>query len=293
MPRQNGPALNLLTKQFFDDTLILMNFIWSDIMKILYKLERKFGKYAIKNLMNYIIFANVVVLILSLYDSSFISNLVFDPYKVMQGEIWRIITFIFIPPNASLIFIFFALYVNYFIGISLEKEWGTFRFNCYYFLGVIGIIIGALISGLSMGNYYLNLSLFLAFAKLYPEHEFVLFFILPVKVKYLGWINWAFFILGLITGGAAMRIAISIAIVNYFIFFGKDIITCRGRIAKSHVRKKSFQNKMDLNKSSLHRCEVCNRTENDDNDLEFRYCSKCNGEHEYCLEHLFNHEHKE
>lgn len=260
-------------------------------MKILNKLERKLGKFAIKNLMKYIIFANVIVLILSLYNSEFVSNLIFDPNKVMQGEIWRIITFIFIPPAASLLFIFFALYINYFIGISLEREWGTFRFNCYYFLGVIGIIVGALVSGLSMGNYYLNLSLFLAFAKLYPEYEFVLFFVLPVKLKYLGWVSWGFFIMGLITGSTSMRIAILIAIINYFIFFGKEIITGRGRASKNLVRKRNYKNKAEIKKTSLHQCRICNRTENDDNDLEFRYCSKCNGQHEYCLEHLFNHEH--
>ncbi|PKM96241.1 MAG: hypothetical protein CVU84_00565 [Firmicutes bacterium HGW-Firmicutes-1] len=260
-------------------------------MKLLYKLERKFGKFAIRNLIGYIVFANVVVLILGYFSPGFINNLVFDPNLVLHGQVWRVVTFLFIPPKVSTFFLFFALYIDYLIGTSLEHEWGTFKFNCYYFLGVLGIIIGAFASGLSMDNYYLSLSLFLAFAKLYPEQQFTLFFVLPVKVKYLGWLSWAFFIFSFLTGSLTVKIAIGISVLNYFVFFGKDIISGRKNATKSHVRKKTYRTNSTIKKDHLHKCEVCGRTDEDDTDLEFRVCSKCEGQHEYCFEHLFGHEH--
>ncbi|PKM51031.1 MAG: hypothetical protein CVV02_08850 [Firmicutes bacterium HGW-Firmicutes-7] len=260
-------------------------------MKLLYKLERKFGKYAIRNLIGYIVFANVIVLILGFFSPDLINNLIFDPYLVMRGQVWRVITFLFIPPNASMFFIFFALYIDYMIGTALEHEWGAFKFNCYYFLGAIGIIAGAFITGLSMGNYYLNLSLFLAFAKLYPEREFLIFFVLPVKVKYLGWISWGFFALSFLAGNVSAKIAIGISVLNYFIFFGKDIISGRKNATKAHTRKKTYRTNSAVKKEHFHKCEICGRTDQDDPDLEFRYCSKCKGQHEYCFEHLFGHEH--
>lgn len=260
-------------------------------MKLLYRLERKFGKFAIKDLMRYIIFANALVYILEMVMPGFSYNLMFDLPSILQGQVWRVFTFVFIPPDANLIFIILALYVNYLIGSSLEHEWGTFKFNIYYLLGVIGIIIGASITNLSMNNYYLNLSLFFAFAKLFPDMEFLLFFVLPVKVKYLGWISWGFFIFSVLFGPIPIKIAAITAIINYFIFFGKDIVTGRKHARSSHVRKKNFQSKVRVLREHLHKCEICGRTEQDDPDLEFRYCSKCDGQHEYCMEHLFTHTH--
>ena len=191
-------------------------------MKILNKLERKFGRLAIKNLMSYIVFANAAVYILYMFDRTFINNLVLIPSRVFQGEVWRLITFLFIPPSTStwVIFVIFALYIDYMIGTSLEHQWGTFKFNIYYFVGVIATIIGAILTGFSMTNFFLNLSLFFAFAKLFPEYEFVLFFILPVKVKYLGWISWGFSAFMFIIGSTATRVAILAAILNYILPVG-------------------------------------------------------------------------
>lgn len=260
-------------------------------MKLMYRLERKFEKYAIKNLMKYIIFANAMVYLLDLVMPGFSTNLMFDLGSILQGQVWRIFTFVFIPPDASMIFIILALYVNYLIGNSLEHEWGAFKFNLYYLLGVLGIIIGASITNLSMNNYYLNLSLFFAFARLFPDMEFLLFFVLPVKVKYLGWISWIFFGFSVIFGTLSMKIAAIMAIINYFIFFGKDIVKGRKHASKSYSRKKAFQSNIRVVKEHMHRCEICGRTDQDDPDLEFRYCSKCDGQHEYCMEHLFTHTH--
>lgn len=260
-------------------------------MKLLYRLERKFGKFAIKNLMNYIIFANALVYVLDYLMPGFSYNLLFDLPSILHGQIWRIFTFVFIPPDASLFFIILALYVSYLIGNSLEHEWGTFKFNLYYLLGVLGIIIGSSVTNYSMSNYYLNLSLFFAFAKLFPLEEFLIFFIFPVKVKYLGWISWIFFILTLIFAPLLLKITAILAIINYFIFFGKDIVMGRKHASSNYSRKKTFRANARVDKEHLHRCEICGRTDQDDADLEFRYCSKCEGQHEYCMEHLFGHTH--
>ncbi len=259
-------------------------------MKLLNKLERKFGKIAIPNLMTYIIFGNLIAFILGLYNQKIISQLMLYPEKILNGEIWRIFTFIFIPPDMSPIFIIFALLLYYTIGTSLEHEWGTFKFNIYYLIGCIGIIIASFIFNMPMGNGYLNLSLFLAFARLFPDFTILIFFVLPVKIKYLAWIDWAVFIFTIIFI-PGLRIVAIVSLINYFIFFGKDIVTNRKHARSSYKRKQKYNTKLKDSKNYFHKCEVCGRTEKDDENLEFRYCSKCNGEHEYCMDHLFTHEH--
>lgn len=260
-------------------------------MNILDKLERKFGKFAIHHLILYIVFANAAVYILSFTYPEIISLLIMNPNKLLQGEIWRLFTFVFIPPSASPIFIFFALYFYYLIGMSLEREWGAFKFNIYYFTGAMAIIIVSLMTGMPMVNTYLNLSLFFAFARLFPDFTVRVMLVLPVKIKYLAWINWGFFGFTIIFGGMAQRIAAIIGIANFLLFFGKEIITNRKSATRSYIRKREYMNKNKVNRAHFHQCEVCGRTELDNKDLEFRYCSKCDGHHEYCMEHLFTHEH--
>ena len=158
------------------------------------KLERKLGRFAIPNLMLYIVFLNLAVFIITyLTDLNLYFFLILDPASVMNGEIWRLFTYIFIPPETSHpLFMGFVLYLYYLIGNSLEHEWGTFKFNLFYFLGMLGTTLCAFITGLPVTPHYINLSLFLAFAKIYPDFELLLFFFLPVKVKYLAIINWFF-----------------------------------------------------------------------------------------------------
>lgn len=262
-------------------------------MKLLNKLERKFGKFAIKNLMGYIVFANAAVYLLFMFNPPIINNLVLYPSRVLSGEVWRLITFLFIPPTTTkfVLFVIFALYIDYLIGSSLEQQWGTFKFNIYYLVGVIGTIIGAFLTGVPMDNYYLNISLFFAFTKLFPDFQFVLFFILPVKVKYLGWIAWGFFVFNFVIGSTSVRVAIIAAIINYILFFGKETLTGRKQATSAHIRKKAYKTNMSPQKEHLHQCEVCKKTDQVDVNLEFRHCSKCEGQHEYCMEHLFTHEH--
>jgi len=197
---------------------------------LLWKLERRIGKFAIKNLMTYIVITMAVVFAVDLLmqDFNLSFHLFFFTPLIMAGEVWRVITFIFLPPSASPIFIIFSLYFYYMIGGALENEWGTFKFNVYYFCGVLATIAAGFIMHAAgpfglMTNFYLNMSLFFAFAILYPNFQVRLFLILPIKVKWLALLNAAFFIYSLIDGDRYSRIAILVSLVNLALFFGKDL----------------------------------------------------------------------
>ncbi len=261
-------------------------------MKLIDSLERKLGKYAISNLMLYIVGINGFVFLLNLFYQNAYALFVLDPTRIRQGEIWRLITFIFIPPSSNMLFLFFVLYFYYTIGHTLENEWGSFKFNLYYLIGMLGIIAASFITGDAMVSFYLNLSLFFAFARLYPDFTIRLFFILPLKIKYLAYLNWIIFAYTIIVQPLPLKISAVVALLNYFLFFGKDIVTRRRQTAVSYYRKKKYMQDLESAKPvARHRCEVCGRTELDDPNLEFRYCSKCDGYHEYCMDHLYTHEH--
>ncbi len=227
---------------------------------------------------------------LEFINLDFVSNLYLIPSLVMQGEIWRLITFIFIPPSASMIFILFVLYFYYLIGSQLEVEWGPFRFNLYYFLGMIGTILSSFITWSPVSAVYLNLTLFLAFARLNPNYQIYIFFIIPVKVKFLAWLYWIIIIYTLLFASMPNKLAAIISLLNYYAFFGRDMVDqtrLNRQVAKNRKRFRSSLPK----KMIMHKCTICGITEVDDPDMEFRYCSKCDEELEYCMNHLHEHEH--
>lgn len=186
------------------------------------KLERKYGRFHIEGLMLYITATMLCIYImdnflpLSINISDWID---LSRSQVLQGQVWRLVTFIFLPPASSPVFVLFALYFYYFIGTSLEEVWGSFQFNIYYLFGVIGTIIAGLITGYG-DNTYLNLSLFLAFAQLFPEHQVLLFFFIPIKIKYLAYLDWILFAWSFIVGSWTIRAAIVASLINFFLFFG-------------------------------------------------------------------------
>lgn len=254
------------------------------------KLERKFGRYAIRDLMKYIVFINGAVFLLIMLNPSIINLLLFSPSAVMRGEIWRVITFIFIPPSMSVFWVLFALYFYYMIGMALENEWGSFRFNMYYLLGMLGTILAGFITGGVVTPTYVNLSLFLAFAYIYPNYEILLFFILPIKIKYLAYINWIVIAVEVITRPVSLKAAAIMSVINFFIFFGRDIFTgAKGR-QKAYNSKRKFKSQIS-SVPLIHRCTVCGISDKDDPNMEFRYCSKCEGTKCYCMNHIKNHEH--
>lgn len=213
-------------------------------MKWLNKLERKFGRYAISNLMYYIIGITLAIYIVQYtLNISLDYYLAFIPNLVMKGQLWRIITFIFIPPASSILMIAFVMYFYYMMGTTLEHEWGTFKFNLYYLFGMIGTILAAFITG-SGTSLYLNLSLFLAFAYLFPDVEILLFFILPVKVKWIAYLDWAYFILSLILGTMSTRVATVASLINFFIFFGGDFIDYINNQRRYGATRRNFKREM-------------------------------------------------
>ena len=196
--------------------------------KWLYRMQYKYSRYGIENLMMYVTVTMLAVFLAeSLLQIPASIYLSFDRSLIFKGQVWRLLSFIFEPPNSTPLFMLFALYMYYFFGGSLENEWGTFSFNIYYALGVIGAIIGGLITGYT-GNAYLNLSLMLAFAQLFPDMELRLFFLIPVKIKYIGYATWIIYAIALLSSLINLdwpeALAIIMALVNFFIFFGNDFI---------------------------------------------------------------------
>ena len=283
------------------------------------KLERKFGRYAVPNLMYYIIILYAAGFVLNIVNPEFYYRyLSLNAQAVLHGQVWRIVTFIIQPPSDSLVFIVFALYLYYMIAHNLEQAWGAFRFNLYFFSGMLFHVIAALLAYavtgliLPMSIWYLNMSLFFAFAALYPDVQFLVFFMIPVKVKYLALIDALYFIypvvqaflpayggnayLGSYYKANAMEAVVSL--LNFLIFF-LGSRNMRPYSPRQRKRKREFQQNIKRAQRPVqmyangarHMCAICKRTELDDPNLEFRYCSKCNGNYEYCQDHLFTHTH--
>ncbi|MBF7097719.1 rhomboid family intramembrane serine protease [Alkalibacter mobilis] len=212
-------------------------------MNWLNDLERKIRKYAIHNLMYYIVVLTGLVFLLSMFfGGNFVNRLYFSPELIMRGEFWRVITFIFIPPSNSIIWIIFALYFYYMIGRTLEQQWGTARFNLYYAFGVLGTVVASLLTGNIGTPTYLNLSLFMAFAHLFPDFQVLLFLIIPVKMKYLAYLNWFFFGYSILVGTPSQRVAAIVALANFFIFFYSDFTR------KMRIRNNSKDTRSNFNK---------------------------------------------
>lgn len=188
------------------------------------KLERKLDRFAIPNLMQYISATMVVVLVFSAlpYGPNPIEWSVLLWNKVMQGQIWRLLTFVFVPPTGVSLLAFLVIYFYYYIGRTLEYNWGTTRFNLYYLMGMVGTIIAAAITGYGTSTF-LNFSLFLAFATLFPNNEVLLFLFIPMKVKYLAWVELAMYAWSFLFGTNAIRLSIIASLINYILFFGPDV----------------------------------------------------------------------
>ena len=255
--------------------------------------------------MRYIIIGNIAAYIISLINYEYFSYLVLDPDLVMKGQVWRLITFIFIPEGAggtNILMVAISLYFYYFIGTALESHWGAFRFNVYYLIGILGTIATSFIFKGYGTPSYINESLFLAFATLFPELQVLLFFIIPIKVKWLGILSGGLLILQFILSNSLSdRAFIIVALLNYILFFGPQLISKikAGRrrqkfaqaVNSSRSPYKSPTKGKVINDVPFHKCHVCGKTELDDPNMQFRYCSKCNGNFEYCMDHINTHEH--
>ena len=238
--------------------------------------------------------------------------LYFDPAMFLRGQVWRIVTFALLPDSYSILWFALALYFYYFIGNSLEQAWGAGKFTIYYLSGMVLTALYALIyywiSGVRMlaGTSYLNLSLFFAFATLWPEQRVLLFFFIPVKIKWLAWADAALFAISVVQYVLAGQIGLAlvpvVAMLNYLVFCGQWLFdffrpgAVRGK-ARQRVRTIQFKQaaqkvqKEQQAQGYTRKCAVCGRTDRDYPDLEFRYCSKCVGYHCFCIDHINDHIH--
>jgi membrane associated rhomboid family serine protease len=268
-------------------------------MRILDKLERKIGWFAIKKLALYLVIGNAAVWLISFIfvDNSFIFKLGLVPALVSRGEVWRLITFILTNSYGGMpLFVLIELYFLYMVGSNLEAVWGSFKFTLYFFIGYLLTVAVSMIFGYPVwGARYIHLSLFLAFAQIAPDMKLLLFFIIPVKIKWLAWAAWAFLAYEFISSNSLPpRLLILAPLAAYAIFFGSEIMATVRTNRKVVYNRREFTRKKDdakVIRMSFHKCEVCGVTEVDSPQMDFRYCSKCEGDHEFCSEHLYDHPH--
>lgn len=297
-------------------------------MKFLNNFERKFGKYAIPNLIKYILGLYVIGTLLELIVPEFYgSYLALDFDMVAKGQIWRLLTFIMAPyaigSGSGMFLSFFFLIIEvslyYMIGNALEQAWGSFRFNLYIISGIVFNIIAALIIYISYKNLlgvsipyasisaggiqyigldYIFQSMFLAFAFLFPDVQVLFMMVIPLKVKWLGYLYGVILAFNIITnfaGGAyVLGTAMLVSMANFLLFALWSWKSRRPTMAQVK-RRRQFHKQVRTASTKAgeprHRCAICGRTELDNPNLEFRFCSKCDGNYEYCSDHLFTHEH--
>ena len=266
--------------------------------------------FGIPNLMMYVVAGNVVVYLLTVFAGyGAVSFLTFDWRAITHGEVWRLVTFLFFPGYYSLrdaIWMVFFLHLYYMIGSTLEREWGTAKFSLYYISGVVLTVVTGAVIGLLAGTahiagaHYINLSMFFAFAVLYPDTQFLLFFFIPVKVKWLAWFDAAYFALQVLL--SLLQGSLLGALLPVIAFFWTNITDeiawrrGRARHQTSHqtIQFKAAarqQKKREEERGYRHKCAVCGRTDTEWPELEFRYCSRCQGYHCFCQDHIFTHTH--
>ena len=285
------------------------------------KLERKFGRHGgIQNLTVYIIICYVIGYLLTYMNPSLLSMMSLDVSKILQGQIWRLVTWVIYPPSTGnfLLFAISILFFYYPIGTSLERTWGTFRYTLYIFSGLLfTVIAAALLYAVTGGyvtvggmmlpygsiftTYYISLSIFLAYAVTYPDLQLLLMFVIPIKMKWMAFVYGLFIAWDIVS---YLRVGLWVGVVpivasllNFVIFYFSTRDMNRYNPKEIH-RRQQFKKAMAPTRTGYgpdgiakHKCAICGRTEKDDPNLEFRFCSKCKGNYEYCQDHLFTHKH--
>jgi hypothetical protein len=255
-------------------------------MALIDKLEAKFGHLAVPHIVKILALFQVAVFAMLWMQPAFVSWITLHPEEVMRGQVWRLITWVFIPAinlsdQLAVIWIIFAVMIMFMMGDALESVWGAFRLNLYIIGGILAVIIGAMIFDFTPQGVTLYSTIFLAFAVFFPDVEFLVFFILPVKVKYLAWINGALFLLALIDSPSA-RLPILFGLANFIIAFGPGFIRGAKQGAVVAQRRNRFTAARTSESVAFHQCATCKKTELDDKNLDFRvtadgeeYCTVC------------------
>lgn len=265
-------------------------------------------RLGIPNLMRWIVAANAVIYIFSMFDRSglLLSTLAMDASSVLHGQIWRIVTFVLIPTGSRPLSVLLSLFFYYWLGESMERLWGSTKFTVYYaggmLLSVLASILALFLDGFAFPLYgagYVNAALFFAYALTYPEAMVRVFYIIPVKMKWLAIVEAALYALaviyGVVLGAWGYALTPIVAMLNLFIFFSPDFHRRTDQF-RAHRRPEAVQfrkavKEQQRQKGYNHKCEVCGRTDTEFPELQFRYCSKCAGYHCFCEDHIFNHVH--
>jgi hypothetical protein len=266
-------------------------------MSLLSRLERALGRFAIPDLSLYLVLGQLAVLGFALLGHFNVERIALRPEAVLAGEIWRPLTFVFVPPVTAVsmtgaMFLAFGWYIFYLMGGALEQHWGVFRYNAFLFLGWVLTVVAAFVTpGAYASNAYVAGTVFLAFAYLNPDFVMYIFFILPVKIKWLALLAWIGYGFTFITGTWSDRLMVLASVGNFLVFFSRDIVLS----LRSGKRRMAWQAQsfgaQNNEREPRHRCHVCGKTDVSHPQLDFRYCSKCAGDECYCAEHIFNHEH--
>jgi len=253
------------------------------------RLERIFGGFAIPGLIRYVVMANAGVFLLKLMGQPVVELLYLNRDLVLHGQVWRLITWIFIPEIGGgmfggLLFMFFYMAFMWWCGDMLEGTWGSFRLNLYYFLGMLGCTIATFIFGVGLGNAALNFTLLLALATLAPEQE-ILFLFFPLKLKWVALLSLIYpYAVIFLTGGTVGQLMTAICLLNYFIFFGPDLLRRMKQEQSASLRRAKFEAAVRQDEAfTMHKCAICGLTETSAPDMDFRVAG--DGQ-EYCSAHL-------
>ena len=258
--------------------------------------------------MLYVIIGQALVYLIGIMDTTntLYSYLVFNPWLIFRGQVWRLLSFVFIPMYTSVKDIFWlaiSMYFYFFIARVIESRLGTGKFTVYYLSGVFfTLVYGFVLYALGIPSIYLNVSyinfaLFFALATLLPAMQVLIFFFIPIKMKWLALIDALYFVYATVVTFPILPFLPLIPILNYFLFFGYVLIDRLKGTAKRANTRTEFRAKVarsenfERQKGYRHKCEVCGRTDAEYPDLEFRYCSRCSGYHCYCMDHINNHVH--
>jgi hypothetical protein len=259
-------------------------------LALLDKLEKKLGRFSVPHLTLILVVGQVAVSGLILSQPALPGIMALIPKRVMAGELWRLVTFPFVPPGNNLVFLFFAWYLFFLMGTALDRQWGTFRYNMFLLIGYVATVSASFLTpNVPASPVFLGTSVFLAFAHLYPDFTLLLFFLLPVKIKWLALLAWVGLCLEILVGTWAARALALAAVGNFLLFFGRDILfkaRAGHRMMKTQVRKVADKDK------PLHCCAVCGTTDKANPNMEFRYCTTCKPASCYCLDHIGGHVHK-
>ncbi|MFN0198240.1 MAG: hypothetical protein ACKVT0_15950 [Planctomycetaceae bacterium] len=252
-------------------------------------LERYFGAFAIPNLAWVLVSGQAVGMYLGMTQNPLIDQWSMSGEKVALGEYHRLFLFPFLPPGFGILVIF-CLYFFLLMGTALENQWGKFRFNLYILIAYLSTLaVAFMIPEVQIGSGYIGTSVFLAFAWLFPEFVIMLFFVLPVKIKYVALITWIYYLMELSFGDWMSRGLVLASISNFLLFFGSDLYY---RARGGHRSMKHAVTQIKAKHQAFHECAVCGITEKDDRKMDFRICSQCEGSYEYCANHLQTHEHR-